>query len=162
MPRDSLIISESRETVNIFILSASRLFGKMSPAACECNRKTFTVRSTRAKVKSAARALLFWWTWRGSILTARRRSVIAAQTARLCCHSLPLSSLPSDKNKKRHKGAFCFGGPGGDRTLDLCVANAALSQLSYKPVPTAKKLYHRLRELSSVLQIFRKREAVPD
>lgn len=26
------------------------------------------------------------------------------------------------------------GGPEGDRTLDLCVANAALSQLSYKPV----------------------------
>ena len=26
------------------------------------------------------------------------------------------------------------GGPGGDRTLDLRVANAALSQLSYKPV----------------------------
>ena len=25
------------------------------------------------------------------------------------------------------------GGPEGDRTLDLCVANAALSQLSYKP-----------------------------
>ena len=29
---------------------------------------------------------------------------------------------------------FCYGGPEGDRTLDLCVANAALSQLSYKPV----------------------------
>ncbi len=27
---------------------------------------------------------------------------------------------------------FC-GGPGGDRTHDLRVANAALSQLSYKP-----------------------------
>ena len=26
------------------------------------------------------------------------------------------------------------GGPGGDRTHDLCVANAALSQLSYKPI----------------------------
>ncbi len=26
-----------------------------------------------------------------------------------------------------------FGGPGGDRTHDLCVANAALSQLSYEP-----------------------------
>ena len=28
------------------------------------------------------------------------------------------------------------GGPEGDRTLDLCVANAALSQLSYKPIKT--------------------------
>ena len=27
-----------------------------------------------------------------------------------------------------------LGGPGGDRTLDLRVANAALSQLSYEPV----------------------------
>ncbi len=30
-------------------------------------------------------------------------------------------------------GGFSFGGPGGIRTHDLCVANAALSQLSYKP-----------------------------
>jgi hypothetical protein len=28
---------------------------------------------------------------------------------------------------------FFLGGPEGDRTLDLCVANAALSQLSYRP-----------------------------
>ena len=27
-----------------------------------------------------------------------------------------------------------FGGPGGSRTLDLCDANAALSQLSYEPL----------------------------
>ncbi len=27
----------------------------------------------------------------------------------------------------------CGGGPEGSRTLDLCDANAALSQLSYKP-----------------------------
>ncbi len=26
-----------------------------------------------------------------------------------------------------------FGGAEGDRTLDLCIANAALSQLSYRP-----------------------------
>ncbi len=25
------------------------------------------------------------------------------------------------------------GGPKGDRTLDLCIANAALSHLSYRP-----------------------------
>ena len=29
--------------------------------------------------------------------------------------------------------AVATGGPGGDRTLDLRVANAALSQLSYEP-----------------------------
>ena len=33
-----------------------------------------------------------------------------------------------------HCGFSLFGGPEGDRTLDLCVANAALSQLSYGPV----------------------------
>lgn len=32
--------------------------------------------------------------------------------------------------------AFRYGGPEGDRTLDLRVANAALSQLSYEPVLT--------------------------
>lgn len=30
-------------------------------------------------------------------------------------------------------GCLSIGGPGGIRTLDLCVANAALSQLSYEP-----------------------------
>ena len=29
---------------------------------------------------------------------------------------------------------LCAGGPEGDRTLGLCVANAALSQLSYEPI----------------------------
>ena len=33
----------------------------------------------------------------------------------------------------------CNGGPGGARTHDLRVANAALSQLSYKPIPTERK-----------------------
>ena|GEM_PF-2335463 len=32
------------------------------------------------------------------------------------------------------KGLPRRGGPEGDRTLDLCIANAALSQLSYRPV----------------------------
>ncbi len=39
------------------------------------------------------------------------------------------------QNKKRlawHKSFF--GGDEGDRTLDLCVANAALSQLSHAPI----------------------------
>lgn len=30
-------------------------------------------------------------------------------------------------------GGFLFGGDEGDRTPDLCIANAALSQLSYTP-----------------------------
>ena len=32
-----------------------------------------------------------------------------------------------------------FGGDGEDRTLDLCVANAALSQLSYAPTLEKKR-----------------------
>ena len=55
----------------------------------------------------------------------------------------------SDNKKRAHKHGRVFpfklsapdlrkqtlpaGGPGGIRTHDLCVANAALSQLSYKP-----------------------------
>ena len=36
---------------------------------------------------------------------------------------------------------LCSGGPGGDRTHDLCVANAALSQLSYKPINMQRRYY---------------------
>ena len=35
------------------------------------------------------------------------------------------------KPPPEYGGGFAFGGPGGIRTLDLCDANAALSQLSY-------------------------------
>ena len=39
------------------------------------------------------------------------------------------------KMRNRNDCAFFdIGGPEGDRTLDLRVANAALSQLSYEPV----------------------------
>ena len=35
--------------------------------------------------------------------------------------------------KYQRNGGFSNGGPEGVRTLGLCVANAALSQLSYEP-----------------------------
>lgn len=44
---------------------------------------------------------------------------------------------------KKARSAYCktrkfyIGGLEGNRTLDLCVANAALSQLSYKPMKNA-------------------------
>ena len=38
------------------------------------------------------------------------------------------------KIENRPTAVFFFGGPGGDRTHDLSVANAALSQLSYEPI----------------------------
>lgn len=44
----------------------------------------------------------------------------------VCPNSVPI--------KNRVFGLSFNGGPGGARTLDLRVANAALSQLSYKPV----------------------------
>lgn len=39
------------------------------------------------------------------------------------------------KNPRMHTniGGLVFGGDEGDRTPDLCIANAALSQLSYTP-----------------------------
>lgn len=38
------------------------------------------------------------------------------------------------------------GGPEGDRTLDLHIANVALSQLSYRPVPNFKEPAAQLGE----------------
>ena len=42
-----------------------------------------------------------------------------------------------DENGPKIIRALEFGGAEGDRTLDLCIANAALSQLSYRPTRTA-------------------------
>ena len=42
--------------------------------------------------------------------------------------------MNNDVTEKTDADASVFGGDGEDRTLDLCVANAALSQLSYAPV----------------------------
>ena len=39
---------------------------------------------------------------------------------------------------------FLFGGPEGIRTLGLCVANAALSRLSYGPKYKAQNQAHRV------------------
>src|SRR6266566_5134208 len=47
------------------------------------------------------------------------------------------SASASDANRLLAQGKF--GGAEGDRTLDLCIANAALSQLSYRP--TERELY---------------------
>ena len=44
-------------------------------------------------------------------------------------------TMPRQTQKPGVSRAFEFGGGAeGDRTLDLCIANAALSQLSYRPV----------------------------
>ena len=47
--------------------------------------------------------------------------------------------------------ATLVGGPGGIRTLDLCDANAALSQLSYRPINSfdSYRLYHGRGQKSS-------------
>ena len=43
---------------------------------------------------------------------------------------------------------FSYGGPGEDRTPDLRVANAALSQLSYEPILSTELLYHKLTDFA--------------
>ncbi len=52
---------------------------------------------------------------------------------------------------KEEFDASSFGGPGGIRTLDLCDANAALSQLSYRPINSFDiyRLYHGMGQKSS-------------
>lgn len=48
--------------------------------------------------------------------------------------------LNNDKRLFKLGGVIHFGGLEGDRTLDLCDANAALSQLSYEPILA---IFHR-------------------
>ena len=80
-----------------------------------------------------------WWTRRGS--TRGLKSLPPAAFLRLASRR-PVRSLFVSRSTKETPtptygwyGHF-FGGPEGDRTLDLCVANAALSQLSYEPLYT--------------------------
>ena len=49
-------------------------------------------------------------------------------------HSIPTDSTFKIKRNYPKRVVPFDGGPGGDRTHDLSVANAALSQLSYEPV----------------------------
>ena len=55
--------------------------------------------------------------------------------------------------------AFIFGGPGGDRTHDLSVANAALSQLSYEPI-TFHDIYYTIK-FTSVKGFLKKTRPFP-
>ena len=58
--------------------------------------------------------------------------------------------------KKNEFGFALFGGPGGIRTLDLCVANAALSQLSYGPIfcSTANIITQSFKKIQSYFLFF--------
>ena len=51
---------------------------------------------------------------------------------------------------------WTYGGPGGIRTLDLCVANAALSQLSYGPIfcSTANIITQSFKKIQSYFLFF--------
>ena len=57
---------------------------------------------------------------------------------------LPDTRLVRALERRRFlKGQSCrpfYGGPKEDRTPDLCIANAALSQLSYRPSRTSVAL----------------------
>ena len=58
--------------------------------------------------------------------------------------------------KNKVFGFAPFGGPGGIRTLDLCVANAALSQLSYGPIfcSTANIITQSFKKIQSYFLFF--------
>ena len=77
------------------------------------------------------RIILLWWRQRGS--NPRPLACEAnALPAELC---LPAGiELKKEWDRARTRVHALFGGDGGIRTLDLCVANASLSQLSYAPV----------------------------
>ena len=47
---------------------------------------------------------------------------------------ISLNPLPYNKKRSLTEIRLPFGGDRGTRTLDLCVANASLSQLSYAPI----------------------------
>ena len=67
---------------------------------------------------------------------------VAALTARLCCHSLPLPSESHYLKSKNehHKGVrLSFGAANGIRTHDLVITNDVLYRLSYSSV-----LYKRI------------------
>ena len=59
---------------------------------------------------------------------------------------MPIVEFAQEKKKRRPTDGefefFFFGGADGDRTHDLSIANAALSQLSYGP--TRGGYYHYL------------------
>lgn len=64
-----------------------------------------------------------------------------------CCHGITPEDADADEHRSMRRPSFTLGprrwtvnarngrngGAEGDRTLDLCIANAALSQLSYRP-----------------------------
>ena len=63
-------------------------------------------------------------------------------------------------NKMQKKTAFLAvffqnGGPEGIRTLDLCVANAALSQLSYGPICSIFRTSVSASRTAKILRILR-------
>ena len=84
------------------------------------------------------------------ILAARCRSVIAALTARLCCHSLPLSfESPGEKQKEHLAVFFCFWRRGRDSNpryisvhsiSSLCVY-CLLAFLQSRTVPKKSRLH---------------------
>ncbi len=84
--------------------------------------------------------MCFWWTWWGSFSAEKPQSALTVH--RTVIHFRPFEPHAKEKTAER-KPSCCPGGPGGVRTHDLRVANAALSQLSYKPLlfSIAKKVY---------------------
>ena len=72
----------------------------------------------------------FWWP------TGRNRHLPATIEIRTARETPPPLALCGQKKTQSMSGLRCSGGAEGDRTLDLRIANATLSHLSYRPVQT--------------------------
>ena len=62
----------------------------------------------------------------------RRRFGTRPPAARIAGTPRHAGDAPKGKGPEKIR-ALVYGGPKEDRTPDLCIANAALSQLSYRP-----------------------------
>ncbi len=68
-----------------------------------------------------------------------RRRLLYPLSYRGLCRILAFAGAFPDRVPDTTKAGYAglpgiSGGAEGDRTLDLCIANAALSQLSYRPI----------------------------
>ena len=79
--------------------------------------------------------------------SARERPLLCGWQSNPCTYGAVFGrGTKLAKKENRPKAVFFFGGPGGDRTHDLSVANAALSQLSYEPI--LRTIYYSIKKRS--------------
>ena len=77
-------------------------------------------------------------------LAGRNRGPSAIIEIRTARETPPLLALRGQKKARSMSGLWCSGGDEGDRTLDLRIANATLSQLSYVPIALILNVFLRI------------------